>query len=117
MDYLFHLQYLAGCEDMKMYLISDNMDTRIGLRLVGIDGIVVHTSKELKEQISYVTSNKDIGIVLIVENLARKFPDMIMEIKMQKKLPLVVEIPDRQGTARNPNFISSYIKEATGIKM
>lgn len=102
---------------MTIYLISDNMDTRVGLRLVGIDGVVVHTLEELREQLNYITNNKDIGIVLIVENLANKFPDIIKEIKLTKKLPLIVEIPDRQGTGRAPNFISSYIKNATGINI
>ena len=27
---------------MKMYLISDNIDTLTGMRLAGVDGIVVH---------------------------------------------------------------------------
>ena len=27
---------------MKMYLISDNVDTLTGMRLAGVDGIVVH---------------------------------------------------------------------------
>lgn len=102
---------------MKIYLISDNMDTRVGLRLVGIDGVVVHTLEELKEQLDYVVSNKEIAIVLIVENLASKFPKTIAEIKLTKKFPLIVEIPDRHGTGREPNFISSYIKEATGLKI
>ena len=27
---------------MKMYLISDNVDTYTGMRLAGVDGVVVH---------------------------------------------------------------------------
>ena len=27
---------------MKMYLISDNVDTLTGMRLAGVDGVVVH---------------------------------------------------------------------------
>ena len=34
---------------MKMYLISDNLDTLTGMRLAGVDGIVVHERDELKE--------------------------------------------------------------------
>lgn len=33
---------------MKMYLISDNVDTLTGMRLAGVDGIVVHERDELK---------------------------------------------------------------------
>ena len=36
---------------MKMYLISDNVDTLTGMRLAGVDGIVVHERDELKEAI------------------------------------------------------------------
>ena len=32
---------------MKMYLISDNIDTQIGMRLVGIDGWVAHDSETI----------------------------------------------------------------------
>ena len=30
---------------MKFYLISDNIDTQIGMRLAGIEGIVLHEKK------------------------------------------------------------------------
>ena len=34
---------------MKMYLISDNIDTYTGMRLAGVEGVVVHERAELKE--------------------------------------------------------------------
>jgi len=102
---------------MKIYLISDNVDTRTGMRLVGVDGAVVHTMDELKEQLDIVLKDKDIGIVLIIENLARKFPEIIDEIKLKRRLPLIVEIPDRHGTGRTPDFITAYVREAIGIKL
>ena len=34
---------------MKMYLISDNVDTYTGMRLAGVDGVVVHERDELKK--------------------------------------------------------------------
>ena len=30
---------------MKMYLISDNIDTQTGMRLAGVDGVVVHEKR------------------------------------------------------------------------
>ena len=36
---------------MKMYLISDNVDTLTGMRFAGVDGVVVHERDELKEVI------------------------------------------------------------------
>ena len=52
---------------MKMYLISDNVDTLTGMRLAGVDGIVVHERDELKEAIEKAMSDPEIGIVLLTE--------------------------------------------------
>jgi len=102
---------------MKIYCISDNTDTRTGLRLAGIDGCIVRSAAELKERLTYAMSDKDIGILLITEKLAKEFPDMVAEIKLTRLTPLVVEIPDRHGTGRSPEFITDYVKEAIGIKL
>ena len=34
---------------MKMFLISDNVDTLTGMRLAGVEGVVVHEREELRE--------------------------------------------------------------------
>ena len=51
---------------MKMYLISDNVDTYTGMRLAGVDGIVVHEQDELKQALERVLEDKSIGIVLLI---------------------------------------------------
>ncbi|MDR3239655.1 MAG: V-type ATP synthase subunit F [Clostridiales bacterium] len=102
---------------MKIYSISDNMDTRTGLRLVGVDGAIAHTREELKEQLNKVMNDQEIGIVLIMEKLSRQFPDIIKEIKLTRRLPLLVEIPDRHGTGRAKDFITAYVREAIGVKL
>lgn len=33
---------------MKMFLISDNVDTYTGMRLAGVDGVVIHSKKAPK---------------------------------------------------------------------
>jgi V/A-type H+-transporting ATPase subunit F len=102
---------------MKIYLISDNVDTRTGLRLVGVDGAVVHTADGLREQLDKVMKNTDIGILLIMEKLARQFPDIIDTIRLTRALPLVVEIPDRHGTGRAKDFLTAYVRDAIGVKI
>lgn len=102
---------------MKMYVISDNIDTLTGLRMVGVPGGVVHTENELKSEIAKIIEDKEIGIVLIMEQLAKKFPDVVKEIRLGCPLPLLVEIPDRHGTGRTADFITAYVKEAIGVKL
>lgn len=102
---------------MQMYLISDNVDTHTGMRLAGIDGCVAHTKDEIKAALDFVLSDKNIGIVLITEKLSSEFPDIINDIKLNRKQPLLVEIPDRHGTGRRADFITSYVNEAIGLKL
>ena len=102
---------------MKMYLISDNIDTLCGMRLAGVEGAVVHERQELREEIGRVIADKEIGILLLTEKFGKEFPDIIDRIKLECKLPLIVEIPDRHGTGRAPDFITSYVNEAIGIKL
>lgn len=102
---------------MKMFLISDNVDTYTGMRLAGVDGVVVHERGELYEALQKVMEDTTIGIVLLTEKLGQEFPDIINEIKLKRKLPLLVEIPDRHGTGRKKDFITSYVNEAIGLKL
>ena len=70
---------------MKMFLISDNVDTETGMRLTGVEGVVVHEREELFQALH--------------------------------KLPLLIEIPDRHGTGRKPDFITSFVNESIGLKL
>ena len=37
---------------MRFYLISDNVDTQVGMRLAGIEGIVVHEADEVRKALT-----------------------------------------------------------------
>lgn len=102
---------------MKMFLISDNIDTYTGMRLAGVDGVVVHEKEVLSDKLNQILADKDLGILLITEKLSQEFPEVINDVKLNRKLPLVVEIPDRHGTGRRPDFITAYVNEAIGLKL
>jgi len=102
---------------MKMYLISDNRDTYTGMRLAGVEGVIVHERQELKEALEAVFQDREIGIVLLTEKFGREFPDLIDEARLSRRQPLFIEIPDRHGTGRKENFITDYVSEAIGLKL
>ena len=54
---------------MRYFLISNNVDTQTGFRLVGIEGVVVHTAEEVREALDHALSTPDIGVILINEKL------------------------------------------------
>ena len=101
---------------MKFYLISDNIDTQMGMRLAGINGVVVHQPDEVKRELEKAIKDKDIAIILMTEKLVKLCSGLVYDIKLNHKSPLIVEIPDRHGTGRKPDFITSYVNEAIGLK-
>lgn len=102
---------------MKMYLISDNVDTHTGMRLAGVDGVVVHERDELREALEKTLKDKTIGIVLLTEKFGKEFPEILDQFRLERQMPLLIEIPDRHGTGRKKDFITSYVTEAIGLKL
>lgn len=102
---------------MKMFVISDNVDTKTGMRLAGVDGVVVHEKSEFNAALEKVLSDNEIGILLITEKLAQTFSEQVGKLKISRRLPIVIEIPDRHGTGRTPDSITSYVGEAIGVKV
>lgn len=102
---------------MKMFLISDNIDTYTGMRLAGVDGVVVHGRGELQQALEKTFADDSVGIVLLTEKFGREFPQIIDDVRLNRRFPLIVEIPDRHGTGRKPDFITSYVNEAIGLKL
>lgn len=102
---------------MKLYLISDNTDTQMGLRLSGIEGVVVHEREEVLKALNTAIKMPDVGIVLMTTKIINTCPDVISEMKLKLQKPLIVEIPDRHGSAKIGETIDRYISEAIGIKL
>ena len=60
---------------------------------------------------------KENGVILLTEKFGKEFPDIIDDVRLNHSLPLLIEIPDRHGTGRAPDFITSYVNEAIGLKL
>ncbi len=114
---LFHSLFCSYYKNMKMYVISDNNDTLTGLRMAGVDGVVVHTKSEADKALDDTLCNSDIGIVLISGSLCKLCQEKTDDIKKNKSRPLLLEIPDRHGNGRDENAIAEYIRSAVGIKI
>lgn len=100
-----------------MFLISDNVDTYTGMRLAGVEGVIVHKEEELRAELGRVLADEEIGIVLLTEKFGREYPGLICDMKLRYRMPLFVEIPDRHGMGRSKNFITDYVKQAIGLKL
>ncbi|MFC4805617.1 V-type ATP synthase subunit F [Filifactor villosus] len=102
---------------MRSILISDNNDTLVGMRLAGIEAVLAKTPEEISRAIDYVLQKPEFGILIVTETVFEKAREELMEIRMYRRSPLVVEVPDRHGQRRPDNYITQYINESVGIKL
>lgn len=102
---------------MKFFCVSDNIDTQMGMRLAGIEGVVVHEADEVEKSIRSAMADKEVGIILVSEKLVKLCPQLIYDLKLHTKFPLIVEIPDRHGSEEIGDNITRYVREAIGIKI
>lgn len=102
---------------MRLYLISDNVDTQMGMRLAGIEGVVVHDAADVKKALLAAMDNKDIAVILMTEKLVRLCEELVYDLKLNRKSPLIVEVPDRHATSNVTENISKYIESAIGLKL
>ena len=102
---------------MKFYLISDNIDTQMGMRLAGVEGEVAHTPEEVNEALDRAFSSPDTAVVLMTEKLVELCRERVYDLKLNSRRPLIVEIPDRHGNSGVSEAISRYVSEAIGIKL
>ena len=102
---------------MRFYLISDNVDTQIGMRLAGIEGVVVHEPIEVRRELAAAMEDKETAVVLMTEKLVKLCEELVYDYKLNRKQPLIVEIPDRHATSNITENISRYIESAIGLKL
>lgn len=102
---------------MKGFLISDNHDTLVLLKLAGITGVLAHGPIETERAFEEALKMKDLGILLMTEVAVNTIEDKVKEFREHSSLPLLVEIPDRHGSRRGTDFLSRYIREAIGVRL
>ena len=102
---------------MKFFLISDNVDTQIGMRLAGIPGVVVHEPEETKAALNKAMKDPDTAVILMTEKLVHLIEGTVNQLKLSCSKPLIVEIPDRHASESVTSSISRYVEEAIGIRI
>ncbi|MDY3861569.1 MAG: V-type ATP synthase subunit F [Ruminococcus sp.] len=102
---------------MKFYLISDNVDTMMGMRLAGIEGAVIHKDEEVRAELEKAMNMPDVAVILMTERLVSLCPELVYDLKLNRKQPLIVEIPDRHGNGRTKDSITKYVQDAIGVKL
>ena len=102
---------------MKMYLISDNIDTQIGMRLAGVEGCVVHDADAARAEIDKAVKNPEMGILILTEKAGALVKEYLDELKLTIHTPLIIEIPDRHGSRDIAESINRMVQESIGLRL
>ena len=102
---------------MRYFLISDNVDTLAGMRLVGVKGVVVHEEEEVRKALDKACADPEIGLVLITDKLVARCSELVFSYKLTRRRPLIVEMPDRHSDSNPGDSIRRYISEVVGVKI
>lgn len=102
---------------MRFYLISDNVDTQVGMRLAGIEGTVAHEVQEVQAALDKALADPDIAMILVTEKLMTQFGSRFDQVRQEMSRPLIVEIPDRHGAQNGKDRITRYVRDAIGVKI
>lgn len=77
---------------MKIFVIADNQETEVGLKLAGCDGITLEKEEEIIKKIDEVMQDTEIGVLVITKNIYKLSKEKIDYIRLNKKLPLITII-------------------------
>ena len=84
---------------MKYFVITDSTDTQVGLRLAGIEGVVVREEAEVRQAVELAARDPDIGVLLITEKLAGLCDHLRRTYDMEILFLLMQPKHDRKTTA------------------
>lgn len=102
---------------MKFFILSDNTDSLVGMRLVGMDGVVVHEKTPFLDALHEAIHDTSIGIILITTKLVALAPVVISELKLSTPRKIILEIPDRHLSEDVGKHIDDYVSRAIGVKL
>ena len=101
---------------MKFLIIGDG-NTVLGYSLVGIRGVVVNNMDEAADALRNATQDPDVGIVLITQRIASEIQTLVDEVKANVAIPVVLEIPDRDGPMEGRKSALDLVQRLIGIRV
>lgn len=101
---------------MKVLVIG-HPEAVLGFSLAGVSGRVATTAAEVNQALDDVQASKDVGIVLVTQDVAQLIPARMEHLKLRSTIPLVVEIPAQGGTPQGQESLGEIVLRAIGIKL
>ena len=101
---------------MKVLVIG-HPDAVLGFSLAGVNGKAVTTAEDANQALDEAFAAKDVGIILVTQDVAGLIQTRMDDLKLHSTVPLVVEIPSPEGVSPDQPSLSEIVLRAIGIKL
>ena len=101
---------------MKVLVIG-HPEAVLGFSLAGVSGRVATTAEEVNQALDEAQASKDIGIVLVTQDVAQLIPSRMERLKLRSTVPLVVEIPSQGVDPEGQESLGDIVLRAIGIRL
>ena len=99
--------------EKRVFVIGDR-DAVLGFALIGVDGLATDDPAAAAAQLAALRKDPATGLVLVTSGLARRMAPQLEAFRAAADLPLVYEIPDRQGRPGRPP-VAALVRQALGV--
>ena len=101
---------------MKVLVIG-HPEAVLGFSLAGVGGRVATTAEEVNQALDEAQASKDVGVVLVTQDVAQLIPARMEHLKLRSTVPLVVEIPAQGGAPEGQESLGEIVLRAIGIRL
>ncbi len=101
---------------MKILVIG-HPEAVLGFSLTGVGGRVATTADEVNQALDEAQASRDVGIVLVTQDVAALIPARMEHLKLRSTVPLVVEIPAEGGAPEGQASLGEIVLRAIGIRL
>jgi V/A-type H+-transporting ATPase subunit F len=83
-------------------------------QLAGVEGIKVESPSEALERINSLDNVSDVGLVLISEDIGKDIRTQLTNIRANRPIPLIFELPAPVSTKENVDY-RALLKQILGV--
>ncbi|HZO11388.1 MAG TPA: V-type ATP synthase subunit F [Nitrososphaeraceae archaeon] len=83
-------------------------------QLAGVEGIKVESPSEALERINSLDNVSDVGLVLISEDIGKDIRTQLTNIRTNRPIPLIFELPAPGSTKENVDY-RALLKQILGV--
>lgn len=83
-------------------------------QLAGVEGMKVESATEALEHINSLDNVSDVGLVLISEDIGKDIRTQLTNIRANRPIPLIFELPAPGSTKQNVDY-RALLKQILGV--